>query len=371
MTDSTPPEDVAPLDQAARPAASRRRLRGQIKRFRRPIAAITAFAVLCVGTALGLPKAALAEVKEVQIARGFAIPHLPIMIMEHDKLLEKHALAEGLDEIKVVYSQIGGGSVMNDALISGALSFGVGGPPPMLTLWDKTRSGIQVKGVCAEATMPLLLNTRNPNLNTLRDLTKKDRIAVGAVKVSIQARLLQMAAAKAFGETEFARFDPLTVGMNSPDASAALRSGVGEVDTNFSLPPFQYAELKVPGIHTLASSNDIMGGPHTFTMVYTTSKFHDANPKTYRAFLAAIKEAVAIINRDKVGAARTYIEMTNSKESVSEIVAILDDPLVQFTLTPNGTMKFADFMYRIGALKNKPNSWQDYFFEEIHNLPGS
>ena len=219
--------------------------------------------------------------------------------------------------------------------------------------------------------MPLLLNTRNPNLKTVADLTEKDKIAVGAVKVSIQARLLQMAAAKAFGDAEFARFDALTVGMNSPDASAALRSGAGEVNTNFSLPPFQYAEIKVPGIHTLASSNDIMGGPHTFTMVYTTGKFHDANPRIYQAFLAAIREAIVTINRDKSGVARTYIEMTNSKESVADIVAILDDPLVQFTMTPVGTMKFADFMYRIGALKNKPNSWQDYFFEEIYSLPGS
>ncbi|TMH50809.1 MAG: ABC transporter substrate-binding protein [Betaproteobacteria bacterium] len=330
-----------------------------------------AAAVLCVVAAFGLPVAASAEVKEVQIARGFAIPHLPIMIMEHDKLLEKHALAAGLGDIRVTYSTIGGGSVMNDSLISGALSFGVGGPPPMLTLWDKTRSGIRVKGVCAEATMPLLLNTRNPNLKTVKDLTERDKIAVGAVKVSIQARLLQMAAAKAFGDAEFARFDALTVGMNSPDASAALRSGAGEVNTNFSLPPFQYAELKVPGIHTLVSSNDIMGGPHTFTMVYATSTFHDANPKTFQAFLAAIKEAIAIINRDKNGVARTYLQMTNSKEAVADIVAILDDPLVQFTMTPVGTMKFADFMYRIEALKNKPNSWQDYFFEEIQNLPGS
>jgi len=330
-----------------------------------------AAAALCVVAAFGLPVAASAEVKEVQIARGFAIPHLPIMIMEHDKLLEKHALAAGLGDIRVTYSTIGGGSVMNDSLISGALSFGVGGPPPMLTLWDKTRSGIRVKGVCAEATMPLLLNTRNPNLKTVKDLTERDKIAVGAVKVSIQARLLQMAAAKAFGDAEFARFDALTVGMNSPDASAALRSGAGEVNTNFSLPPFQYAELKVPGIHTLVSSNDIMGGPHTFTMVYATSTFHDANPKTFQAFLAAIKEAIAIINRDKNGVARTYLEMTNSKEAVADIVAILDDPLVQFTMTPVGTMKFADFMYRIEALKNKPNSWQDYFFEEIQNLPGS
>src|SRR5437762_3691804 len=284
----------------------------------------SAIAVLCVVVTLGLPTTTSAEVKEVQIARGFAIPHLPIMIMEHDKLLEKHARAAGLGEVRVVYSTIGGGSVMNDSLISGALSFGVGGAPPMLTLWDKTRSGIQVKGVCAEATMPLLLNTRNPSLKTVADLTEKDKIAVGAVKVSIQARLLQMAAAKAFGDLEFARFDALTVGMNSPDASAALRSGAGEVNTNFSLPPFQYAELKVPGIHTLASSNEIMGGPHTFTMVYATSTFHDANPKTFQAFLAAIKEAIAIINRDKSGVATAYLEMTNSKESIADIVAILD-----------------------------------------------
>src|SRR5437762_12923467 len=331
----------------------------------------SAIAVLCVVVTLGLPTTTSAEVKEVQIARGFAIPHLPIMIMEHDKLLEKHARAAGLGEVRVVYSTIGGGSVMNDSLISGALSFGVGGAPPMLTLWDKTRSGIQVKGVCAEATMPLLLNTRSPNLKTVGDLSEKDKIAVGAVKVSIQAVLLQMAAAKEFGPSEFARFDPLTVGMNSPDATAALRSGIGEVNTNFSLPPFQYAELKVPGIHMLASSNDIMGGPHTFSMVYTTAKFHDANPKIYQAFLAAIKEAIDLINRDKGGVARTYIEMTRSKESVADIVAILDDPQVKFTMTPTGTLKFADFMVRIGSLKNKPASWKDYFFEEIHGLPGS
>ena len=260
---------------------------------------------------------------------------------------------------------------MNDALLSGTLSFGVGGPPPMLTLWDKTRAGIQVKGVCAEATMPLLLNTRNPNLKSVRDLSEKDRIAVGAVKVSIQAVLLQMAAAKEFGADNFTRFDPLTVGMNSPDATAALRSGAGEVDVNFSLPPFQYAEIKQAGIHTLASSNDIMGGSHTFTLVYTTAQFHDANPKVYGAFLAAIKEAIDMINRDKRGVASTYIEMTHSKESVADIVAIIDDPDVKFTMTPARTMKFADFMYQIGSLKKKPDSWKDYFFEEIHALPGS
>ena len=69
-------------------------------------------AVLYVVVLLGLPMTASAEVSEVQIARGFAIPHLPIMIMEHEKLLEKYALAAGLGKIEVVYSQIGGGRLL-------------------------------------------------------------------------------------------------------------------------------------------------------------------------------------------------------------------------------------------------------------------
>jgi sulfonate transport system substrate-binding protein len=318
---------------------------------------------------LAAAASASAEVSEVRIARGFAIPHLPIMVMEHDRLLEKHAKAAGLGDVKVIYSTIGGGSVMNDALLSGSLSFGVGGPPPMLTLWDKTHAGI--RGVCAEATMPLLLNTRNPALRTVKDLSPKDKIAVGAVKVSIQAVLLQMAAAREFGAAEYTRFDPLTVGMNSPDATAAVRSGLGEVNTNFSIPPFQYGELKTPGIHTLASSYEILGGPHTFTLVYASSRFHDANPRTYQAFLAAIGEAIESINRDKEAAAKTYLEMTHSKEALADILAVLNDPQVRFTMTPERTLAFAEFMHRIGSLKTMPASWKDYFFGEIHALPGS
>jgi ABC-type nitrate/sulfonate/bicarbonate transport system substrate-binding protein len=33
----------------------------------------------------------------------------------------------------------------------------------------------------------------------------------------------------------------------------------------------------------------------TNQLFYATSKFHDANPKTFQAFLAAIKEAIAIL----------------------------------------------------------------------------
>jgi NitT/TauT family transport system substrate-binding protein len=40
-------------------------------------------------------------------------------------------------------------------------------------------------------------------------------------------------------------------------------------------------------------------------------------------------------------------------------------------MTPENTIKFANFMASVGRLKVKPASWKDYFFPEIHDLKGS
>lgn len=340
-----------------------------IRKIRAPGLALLAFVTTA---AFGFAKPAIAaEVTEVNIARGFAIPHLPIMVMEHDKLLEKRLAAAGLPDVKVTYTQIGSGNVMNDSLLAGPLAFATGGPPPLLTLWDRTRGTIQAIGVCAEATMPLYLNTRNPNVKTVADFTEQDRIVVSAPKVSIQAILLQMAAAKVFGAAQFGKLDARTVGMSAPDGTMALRSGGTEITANFSIPPFQYAEAKQPGIHTVLTSYDILGGPHTFTLVWSTNKFREANPKTFGAFLEAMREAQDRIAKDKPGVAKMYLEMTRSKESEADILAILNDPQVEFTMTPRATMKFADFMQQVGTLKTKPASWKELFSQEVHDLPGS
>src|SRR5271169_5593574 len=50
MTDSAPPEDASPPDPAAKPVASRwTKRRGQLKRFRGPIAAVAAFGAVLSG----------------------------------------------------------------------------------------------------------------------------------------------------------------------------------------------------------------------------------------------------------------------------------------------------------------------------------
>src|SRR5712692_1908478 len=218
----------------------------------------------------GISVPAQAEVNEVRAAQQYGLSYLTLMIMEDSKLVEKHAKAAGLGDIKVTWAKLGGPGAMNDALLSGSLDFGTGG---------------------ALNSMPNYLNTINPNVKGMRDFTGKDKIAVTTIKVSTQALLLQMATAKEFGFDNYGKLDPLTVSMPHPEALVALLAGSGAITAHFASPPFQYQELAKSGVRTVISSYDILGGPSTFNVVWSTSKFRDANPKAFAAFVAAFEEA--------------------------------------------------------------------------------
>ena len=311
-----------------------------------------------------------AEMAEINVAQQYGISYLPLMIMEDQKLIEKHAKAAGVD-VKVGWAKFAGGNVMNDALLSNSLQFASGGVGPLLTLWSRTKGNLDVKAVGAINSMPLYLNTRNPNVKSLKDLTDKDKIALPAVKVSIQAVTLQMAAEKEFGPGQQNKLDALTVSMSHPDAQTALLSGAGEITAHFSSPPFQYQQLAKPGIRTVLSSYDVLGGPATFNVVWTTSKFRSENPKLYDAFVKALDEATAIINKDKKAAAEAYLRISKDKDTVADILAMLNDPAIVYTTTPQNVMKYVDFMNKIGSIKVKPDSWKDLFFPNIHGAAGS
>ena len=151
--------------------------------------------------------------------------YLQFNVMEKHQLLEKHAKAAGIPEVKVVWATFNSPAAMNDALLSGSIDIVSGGVPGLLTIWARTHGTANaVKGIAAFSSQPILLNTRNPNVKSIADFTDKDKIALPAVKVSVQAMMLQMAAAKQWGQSNFAKLDPLTVGMSPPDATIALLS---------------------------------------------------------------------------------------------------------------------------------------------------
>ena len=49
--------------------------------------------------------------------------------------------------------------------------------------------------------------------------------------------------------------------------------------------------------------------------------------------------------------------------TVDELVKILNDPTIIYTTKPENVMAFANFMYDIGSIKNKPASISALFFD--------
>lgn len=122
----------------------------------------------------------------------FGIVYLLLNVAQDQKLIEKHGRKQGV-EIDVDWVKLSGGAAINDALLSGSIDIASAGIGPLLTVWDRTAGKQNVKGLASLGNFPYYLISTNPNVKTIADLSEKDRIALPAVTVSVQARILQMA----------------------------------------------------------------------------------------------------------------------------------------------------------------------------------
>jgi NitT/TauT family transport system substrate-binding protein len=304
-----------------------------------------------------------AEVSELTVAQQYGVAFLPLMMMEKQTLVEKHAAKAGLEGLKVNWAKVAGPSVMNDGLIAGAIHFAAQGAPSLITLWDKTHG--QIKAMSAMTTYPLYLVTRDPDVKSIADFSAKDKIAVPSVKISTQAIMLQMAAAKAFGGKDYAKLDPLTISLSHPDAALAFIGNTAGVNAHFSTSPFYEQEIKVPGAHLITTSYEILGGPATALVLTTSTKFREGNPKAYKAFFEALSEAIDTVNKDKRAAAQLYLEVArDTKNSVDDILAVINDKDYAYTLAPAKVFATAQFMAKIGSIKQAPTAIGDLFFPE-------
>jgi NitT/TauT family transport system substrate-binding protein len=317
---------------------------------------------LALSCAVASPAAA--EVSAIVIVQQFGVSFLPLMVMERGKLVEKYAEKAGLKDVKTNWVKVAGPSVMNDGLLSNTMHFVAQGAPSMITLWDRTKG--QIRGVAAMTTYPLYLITRNPNIKTVADLSSADKIAVPSVKISTQAIMLQMAAAKAFGQENYEKFDPLTISLSHPDATLAFLNNTAGVNAHFSSSPFYEQEMKAPGARLLTTNYEILGGPATAVVITANSKFVHGNPKSFGAFVEALKEAIDTINKDKRAAAALYLDIANDKKnSVDDILKMIGDKDYIYTLRPQKVLATANFMAKIGSIKQDPKTVEDLFFPDV------
>jgi len=317
--------------------------------------------------ALGLAATSLAAQAEghIRIAQQFGIVYLLLNVVQEQKLIEKHAKFAGIDA-KVEFVQLSGGSAVNDALLSGSIDIAGAGVGPLFTLWDRTRGKQTVKGVASLGNFPYYLVTNNPKVKSIADFTESDRIALPAVGVSVQSRVLQFASAKLWGDKEYARLDKISVAVPHPDAAAAIIKGGTEITGHFGNPPFQEQELAGnPKARIVLNSYEVLGGPASATVLYATEKFRKDNPKTYRAFVEALDEAAAFVRANPEQAADIYLKASGAKTDRALLLKIIRNPEVQFKTQPQNTLALGQFMHRVGAIKNEPKSVKDYFFDDV------
>jgi sulfonate transport system substrate-binding protein len=312
---------------------------------------------------------AFAEANQVRFARQLGLGYLQFYVMQDKQMLEKAAERAGLGKVTATYSGMGTPTAITDALLSGNVDVVGIGLPGFLTMWDKTRGNMNVRGVVAMNRQPAYLTTRNANIKSIRDFTETDRIALPAPKVSVQAIMLQMIAEKTMGK--FDAIDKLTVGMSHPDGTAAMLSGKLEITAHFTSAPFQYQQLENPAIRKVLSSYDATDGPNTFSVIASVSRWREANPKLYRATYEAILEANEFIAKNPREAAEIFVKIENTKLPVEFIQKMISDPEFSYAPEPENVMKIYSFMNKVGALKNMPSTWQDLFFPEVHALKGN
>ena len=318
----------------------------------------------------GFATPARAEVDEVVLGQQFGAVYLPAMVMESEKLVEKHLAAAGIPT-KVKWARLGGPAALNDAMISGSLHFACQGVPSMAVIWDRTKTSIGVKALGAVANNNIWLNTKNPNVKKLTDFTEKDRIAIPSLKVSTQALMMHMACEQQWGKGNHTKLDHIIVALPHPEALAAVSSPQHEITTHFATSPFHEAEMKA-GLKTVTTAFEIMGGPFCGLTFTGNEKFRKENPKVFDAVNKAFDESFAWINADKRRAAKRYIEMAKEKQlTEDELTQLFSSPDMEYTKIPKQTKKVVDFMLSVGVVRSKPDSWKDMFFPEVHTLAGS
>ena len=313
--------------------------------------------------------------KQLRIGVQFGLGYLPIYVANEARFFEKRMREQGIDPVPVEIVHVAGGPEINDGLLSGNFQIGSGGYTAMMISCDKTRAAgdLRLLGATALASVPYELFSINPDLKTVEDLNRdKDKIGVPSVKVSVPAIYFQMEAERLFGPGKHAALDEYTVSLSQPDGVISLLSGGATVNGYLFSPPFIQQVTGKPGVHKVWSSNELFGSPATALTTWTTVKFHHDNPKLFAAFMAAIRDAMALIAADPQQAAASYLRAEKTKLGPSLIAAALADSAnLRFTLAPEQSVRVADFLVGIGSVKTKPVDWKDYFFPELHDENGS
>jgi NitT/TauT family transport system substrate-binding protein len=328
------------------------------------------FGALSFGLVAAVQPAA-ADTATVRVLRPVDLVSLPLIVMQHEHMIERVAEQMGLGAVKVEWVAPSKTAPI-ETLAAGQTDIAATDIASFVTAADNTLGTPgEMRALAALTERPYVLVARKAAVNTIRDFHAGDHIAVPAVKISGPALMLEMAAAQEWGVEHYDKLDPIVVARPDEAASEALQSGKGNLDAHFSQMPYADDELANAAIHRVMDSFDI-AGPHSAAALAVTARFHDANPKLCVAILSALEQADDLIKSKPGTAAELYASVAKDQDvAIEDLTDMIGDPDLAYRTAPAGLMRLAEFMHRVGRLKHKPGSWKDLFFPEAHDLSGS
>lgn len=273
----------------------------------------------------------------IRLSLQYGMQYAAVYVMQEKGLLEKL-----LPGVKLEWNNLGGGSAMNEALISGSLDVAFMGIPPALIAID---AGATYKIACGICVPPAELMVHSDSgIKSIADLDAKDKIAVPSIG-SIQHIMLAMAAEKALGDAN--ALDKNLVVMSNPDAYSALISGT-DVTAHFASMPFIDLESQ-KGMKSILNAKDSLGGGASIVCV-TTKEFAQKTA-VYNALMTALGQAIVLINKH----GEDVLNIIAEKESITakQALTYLKWEGTSYTTDIYNLTTLGEFMYKAGFIKNK------------------
>ena len=208
--------------------------------------------VECLALIIGLviPVSAWAEVNQLRISRGFGAAYLPLYVMDAQGLVQKHAAAAGLGDVKVEYLLVDGGNHINDAMLAGTLDIASIGTGGYLVMWAKTKGNakLEVIGLGAAGLRRHDHDERAiPRSNRCATSPRRTASPCPASRHRSAPFSCRWPPPRNSATRTMPGSTTLTVGLPYPDAVAAMLSGRSEITAHMASPPFSFIELDSPG----------------------------------------------------------------------------------------------------------------------------
>ncbi len=289
------------------------------------------------------------EPQTMGIAEQFGIAYAPLQIMREQKLLEKR-----LPDVEILWKQFGGPTAIREGMLNGEIDFGFMGVAPVII---GKESGMKWRYATAISANEVAVVVSDPEVQSLSDLTEKDRIAILSPACT-QHVILRKLALDQLGDAEV--LDHQLVSMNHPDSVSALLSGT-EITAHVSTPPYITQETE-GGAHVIATGEEVMGGPFTFISGVAMEEFYEEHRDWYDAFLDALQEAIDYINQNREEAVKLLAPVYGiSEEALAEQMG--GDGTI-YSRELKGIERMSRTMYETGFIK-EPIKVEDLVFDNV------